>query len=369
MSNKTPPVVSTRGRVRLVNLALLLASTATALLLGELVLRLLGWNPMYVSPERDRFWRYDALLGWAHVPGQEGVLETPQFRISVLINHLGLRDREHLYERPSGVKRILVLGDSFAWGYGVEAEERFSQRLETSLGVEVINAGVSGYSTDQELLWLKAEGVKYEIDFILLVLAGNDIGDNHRQLVHNIYYKPQFVSEGGQLVLQGYPAPRTSPQGRLTYWLSQRSALAFFLVQRYFDLQFSYREIRGDSRQVEASANGPDTAAGPFDLTIALLAEMRTIAESRDIPFMIVATKRWWNAPPGATYEDFIAALRAEHYLVLDVETVPGFDAEAMVIPGDGHWNPAGHEFVAELIQNLIETQQLLNESVSAAPR
>lgn len=369
MLSKTPSGVNTRGRGRLLNLALLVGSTATALVLSEIVLRLMGWNPMYVSPERDRFWRYDPLLGWAHLPRQEGVLETPQFRISVRINHQGLRDREHLYERPSDVKRILVLGDSFAWGYGVEAEDRFSQRLETSLGVEVINAAVSGYGTDQELLWLRTEGVKYEFDFMILVLAGNDIGDNHRQLVHAIYYKPQFVSEGNQLVLQGYPAPRTSPQGRLAYWLSQRSALAFFLVQRYFDLQSSYQDLRGDSRMAEASANGPDTASRPFDLTIALLAEMRRIAESRDVPFVIVATKRWWNAPSGATYQDFIAALRAGRYLVLDVETVPGFDTEAMVIPGDGHWNPAGHEFVAEQIQNLIETQQLLDESGSAAPR
>jgi hypothetical protein len=235
--------------------------------------------------------------------------------------------------------------------------------------VEVINAAVSGYSTDQELLWLRTEGVKYEFDFMILALAGNDIGDNHRQLVHTIYYKPQFVSDGDQLALQGYPAPRTSPQGKLAYWLSQRSALAFFLVQRYFDLQSSYQDFRGNSREAEASANGPDIASRPFDLTIALLDEIRRIAESRDAPFVIVATKQWWNAPPGATYQDFIAALRAERYSVLDVETVPGFDTETMVIPGDGHWNPAGHEFVAEQIQNLIGTQQLLNESESAAPR
>jgi lysophospholipase L1-like esterase len=361
--------VSTHGRGRLVNVGLLLASTAAALVLSEMVLRLMGWSPMYVSPERDRFWRYDPLLGWAHLPGQEGVLETPQFRISVRINDRGLRDREHPYERTSGVRRILLLGDSFAWGYGVEADERFSQRLETSLGVEVINAAVSGYSTDQELLWLRTEGVKYEFDFIVLALAGNDIGDNHRQLLHSIYYKPHFVREGNQLILQGYPAPRTSPQGRLTYWLSQRSALAFFLIQRYFDFQSTYQELRSDSQEAEASAPDPDTASRPFDLTISLLAEIRKIADSRDVPFVIVATKRWWNAPSGVTYQDFIAALQADRYWVLDVEAAPGFDPESMVIPDDGHWNPAGHEFVAEQVQTLIGTQLWLDESNSAAPR
>ena len=115
MISKTPGV-NTRGRSRLLNLALLVASIAAALVVGEIVLRLMGWTPMYVSPERDRFWRYDPLLGWAHLPEQLGVLETQQFRISVRINHRGLRDREHSYQRPSGIERILLLGDSFAWG-------------------------------------------------------------------------------------------------------------------------------------------------------------------------------------------------------------------------------------------------------------
>jgi hypothetical protein len=114
-----------------------------------IALRLSGWSPMYVSPERERFWIYDSLLGWAHQPGQENLFTTKQFHTNVRINREGLRDREHSYERTNNTRRILVIGDSFAWGYGVEEDQRFSQLLETSLGVEVINAGVSGYSTDQ----------------------------------------------------------------------------------------------------------------------------------------------------------------------------------------------------------------------------
>ena len=109
----------------------------------------------------------------------------------------------------------------------------------------MINAGVSGYSTDQELLWYKNEGIKYETDLVILVIAGNDVGDNDRQLVNTIYYKPKFVIEEGQLVLTGYPVPKTSPQGRFIYSLSQRSALAYFLVQRYFDLLSLYRKTKG----------------------------------------------------------------------------------------------------------------------------
>ena len=117
----------------LINLSLIIISTLFALFLSEIALRLMGLNPLYVSPERDRFWKYDSLLGWAHEPGQEGIFETPQFRTVVRINENGLRDRPHSYERQNDIERILVLGNSFAWGYGVEESERFSQLLEKSL--------------------------------------------------------------------------------------------------------------------------------------------------------------------------------------------------------------------------------------------
>lgn len=345
----------------LINLSLIILSTIFALFLSEIALRLMGNNPLYVSPERDRFWKYDSLLGWAHQPGQEGMFETPQFSTVVRINENGLRDREHSYERQNDIERILVLGDSFAWGYGVEESERFSQRLEEALDVEVINAGVSGYSTDQELLWYRTEGIKYETDLVILLVAGNDVGDNDQELVNTIYYKPKFVIEEGQLVPIGYPVPKTSPKGRFIYSLSQRSALAYFLVQRYFDALSLYSRLNVKSDQTDSSVSDTNTDKEPFKLTIALIGEMRKIAESRNAKFMVVATDRWWNHPAEETYEDFVSTMQSEGFLVLDVESIRGFDPEKMLIPNDGHWNQSGHEFVAEKIKELIETHQLLS--------
>ncbi len=256
------------------------------------------------------------------------------------------------------IKRILVIGDSFAWGYGVEETQRFSQLLETSMGVEVINAGVSGYSTDQELLWLKGEGIKYETDLVILVFAGNDIGDNDQQLVSTIYYKPQFVREEGHLILKGYPVPKTGPEGRFVYSISQRSALAYFLVRRYFDLHSFYSNLKNNSDTVSASAASISPAKDSFGLSIALLDEVRKTADSMGAKFMIVATDRWWNDPSGETYKDFIDTLQTEGYLVLDVESMPGFDPGEMLIPNDGHWSSAGHEFVAKKIKEFIESNQ-----------
>lgn len=316
---QTGKAVKMSRRGILINLSLIIFSILFALFLSEVALRLIGVEPLYVSPERDRFWKYDPLLGWAHEPGQEGIFETPQFRTVVRINENGLRDRQHSYERQNDGKRILVLGDSFAWGYGLEESERFSQLLEKSLDVEVINAGVSGYSTDQELLWYKNEGVKYDTDLVILVLAGNDVGDNERQLVNTIYYKPKFVIDGGELVLTGYPVPKTSQQGRFIYFLSQRSALAYFLIQQYFDILSFYGKITVHSAKSNSAASTLHSVRKPFELTIALIDEIRHIAESRKAKFMIVTTDRWWNYPSEETYQDFVTLLQSDGFLVLDV--------------------------------------------------
>jgi len=344
----------------LINVSLIVLSILFALTLSEIALRVMHFSPMYVSPERDRFWKYDSLLGWAHEPGQEGRFETPQFHTVVRINDKGLRDRSHSYERQNGIKRILVLGDSFAWGYGVEESERFSQLLEKSMGVEVINAGVSGYSTDQEWLWYRSEGIKYEADLVILVVAGNDVGDNDQQLVSTIYYKPKFVLEDDELVLTGYPVPKTSPRGRFVYSLSQHSALAYFLVQRYFDTLSLYGKLKVSSAHRNSPGSAMSVPTEPYKLTITIIDEMRDMAESRKAKFMIVTTDRWWNSPSSENYQDFITTLRTKNFLVLDVESMPGFDSEEMLIPDDGHWNQTGHEFVAEKIKALIDSHRLL---------
>ena len=77
---------------------------------------------------------------------------------------------------------------------------------------------------------------------------------------------------------------------------------------------------------------------------------------------MIVTTDRWWNSPSRETYKAFINTLRTEGFLVLDVESMPGFDPEIMLIPNDGHWNQSGHEFVAEKVKAFIKRSQLLSE-------
>ena len=145
---------------------------------------LLAWWKPQVS-RQPSLWRFDDRLGWHHVPGASGWMRRPEFEVEMRINADGLRDREYPLDRPSGGWRLLVFGDSFVEGWGVQAEDAVSSRLEARLQseapgtpVEAINFGVAGYGTDQELLLFEQSGRRYRPDQVLLFFYANDLINN-----------------------------------------------------------------------------------------------------------------------------------------------------------------------------------------------
>lgn len=130
-------------------------------------------------------WKYASIMkrvaripemGHEHVPDTRARL----MGVDVAINARGLRDRDFDYENPDGVGRILMLGDSLTFGWGVAAEHTVSKRLEQRLNAsasgrfEVINAGVGNYNTAMEVAWFLNEGVRYEPDLVVLNYFIND---------------------------------------------------------------------------------------------------------------------------------------------------------------------------------------------------
>ena len=150
---------------------------------------------------------YDAQLGWRNEPAVRSLT----YGQPMSQNRFGLRGGELLIEKSEGRKRILVLGDSFAWGYGVGNEETFSAVLEEQLGSEkweVINAGVSGWGTDQEYLYLAQEGFRYKPDVVVVAyFFGNDPMNNG---VSKFYGrdKPVFLNTDLELANSPVPKPR-----------------------------------------------------------------------------------------------------------------------------------------------------------------
>lgn len=114
------------------------------------------------------------------IPG----LKTGFVRSQVAINSCGMRDQERPIAKPPGTFRIALLGDSFAFGWGVEQEQTFAARLETKLNTraspdrrfEVLNFGVPGYSTFQEVARFEESGLDFDPDVVLVFFVDNDFG-------------------------------------------------------------------------------------------------------------------------------------------------------------------------------------------------
>jgi hypothetical protein len=98
-------------------------------------------------------------------------------------NSLGLRDGEISIEKPDGVFRVLVVGDSYVEGWGAQDNEVFTEVAEknlqdTGLNIEVINAGVASYSPTLELDWLRLYGMSLNPDLVIMMVDVNDFHDD-----------------------------------------------------------------------------------------------------------------------------------------------------------------------------------------------
>jgi hypothetical protein len=190
---------------RSVRFLVILGGVAAGLLIAEVGLRVIGFRYLNLSQE-------DRDVGFALRPGAEGWWQR-EGNTYIKINSAGLRDREHSLPKPPNTLRIAVLGDSFAEALQVPMESAFwavaEQRLQGSEAVggrrvEVINFGVSGFSTARELITLRRRVWQYSPDIVvLLVTTSNDVRDNSRRLSREYYNQPlpYFVYKDGALVL------------------------------------------------------------------------------------------------------------------------------------------------------------------------
>jgi hypothetical protein len=184
------------------NLALIFFGFVAGGMLFEIGLRIVGVS--YPS-----FYTWDEYRVYALRPRAEGWSQT-EGKAYIKINSAGLRDREHTKVKPANTLRIAILGDSYAEAMQVSMKDAFWTVLERELGkcpeidgrqVEVINFGVAGYGTAQELMTFRHRVWDYSPDIVILaVVTGNDVVNNSRTL-EAYKMRPFFTYKGGNLVV------------------------------------------------------------------------------------------------------------------------------------------------------------------------
>ena len=132
---------------------------------------LYAWHRNIIQFSRE-CGRYDARLGYTLRPGVCR-FENPEFSTEYRINSAGLRDDEASLDAP----KIIVLGDSFAMGWGVEQQQAFPQILEASLETPVLNAAVSSFGTARASVLL-SQLDRSRLKILIIQYCANDFDEN-----------------------------------------------------------------------------------------------------------------------------------------------------------------------------------------------
>jgi lysophospholipase L1-like esterase len=390
------------------NLLLAIAALLAAFLICELLLRLLGISyPVF-------HWT-DPVRGVSLIPGAQGDLTDRGRHIRVEINRDGFRGPDATLERPAGTYRIALLGDSYVQGFDVVYDQTVGEVLERRLAtlrgspVEVLNFGVGGYGTGQELLTLQHKVWKYSPDLVLLLVTpGNDISDNSRPLKRYDYI-PYYVFRDSSLVLDTnfLQSPGYQTRALWTGWLQgviQHSRLVQLLnrvrhVQRRERLRNDAAEESQDGGRLADILRPPTTPEWQtaWAVTEGLLRMMRDECKRKHVPFAMVTLSNGLQVSPlRDKKKEYLRRIAAPDFYYADRrlkefgqrEGIPVFNLAPTMSPmaeqrqvyfhsfedqlGIGHWNREGHrvagELIAEWVQSL-ESRVKRRDTKSSTPR
>jgi hypothetical protein len=325
----------------------------------------------YVAPHASR--------GWQNRPNARVDYGEPEFSIVVEHNAWGFRSPPVTPEKPDGVFRVLSLGDSMTYGIGVQQDETFSAVLQSlDPRLEVINTGVNGYGTSQELLLLREDGLQFHPDLVLVAFFWND--------VENSYLRdfPAFKLADGELI---YPergpevdlaAPPPPPKRRVSYAL--RGSYAYrFLSDRLKVLRYIAKDAVGmldDGTDLRA-----EDRPAAWELEFALLREIDRLARENGARILIMVIPDQVQIEPDASVvgfgpDDYDVQGRLQEFgeregiAILDL--APALHAayqqagEPIYWKYDRHLKPPGQAAVARTICAEILRLGLLKESGQA---
>jgi lysophospholipase L1-like esterase len=288
-------------------------------------------------------WRYsraikrqsaNPAIGHEHTPGSRAQL----MGVDVAISSQGLRDRDFTPVPPAGRTRILMLGDSLTFGWGVPADRTYSKRLEQMLrqagyDVEVLNTGVGNYNTEMEVAYFLERGSKFQPQYVVLNYFINDAEPTPR-------YESSFFARHSRAFV--YFSSRVDAAMRQAN-VAQRSDWQGYYASLYKDAD--------GMRRVGAAVERLAAHCKEHGIKL-LVANYPELRNPRDYPFPYVneAVERV-AAANGLEYFNLLPAVR-------DMEP-----ASLWVTRPDPHPSAAAHEAFANALFRIFETR------LGASPR
>ncbi|MBI3925019.1 MAG: hypothetical protein HY319_05720 [Armatimonadetes bacterium] len=340
-------------RIALRRIALVLLSTLLTLAVCEGLLRLVDYPPALFFP-----WESDRETAYKFAPHLHQRMISPQYDVLFETNSLGLRSPE------VGIKqgpRVLVLGDSFTCGYGVEEPETFCGLLRRRLEVDLVNAGIGGWELIHQLHYVRAHLAELQPDLVVLVVyLGNDI-------IGNLSWESR---PGNELVSRLAPFPEHKPKTpklKILHdvWRFQRRVEARPPAQEWEPAKWALRILEREP--------GPEVARACAE-SGRILREIQAEVRKTGAELLVVfwserqlvdaaAGERWKARIPD--FDSKYDPLKPELYMeelctglgIAHVNlnrALRAADPERFYWRQDSHFNQLGHEFVADQLEPLV---------------
>lgn len=302
----------------------------------------------------------DEQLGWRHARNVSKVFTNEDGTKALVVqNGNGHRGTEYGARRSKEKIRIMFLGDSFTEGSQVNEEELFTTILErANPNWEVINAGVGGYGTVQEYLYLMNEGLHFNSDLVVLMVYENDFSDNCLSYSPSMGPRPYADWRNGQLHLIedldwakfrrfGLPIP-------FQRFLHANSYLYYFINTRIFQV------MRGEPlRELEKYDLRNTDACAKSGILAEIVRRMHLLLRGTGSDLVLVAIPTFRDVTSGASKsaswvleictQENLRCLSLVEYLVQAAAAGerPYFDV-------DIHWTRKGHEIAARAIEEFL---------------
>lgn len=347
------------------NLLVVLATLAVTGAIGELVVRIAFKQQTVLFPRYHTDYRYGdyTIRGIRADSDFWHTSADGSWRFTT--NDKGLRDKRNFpYEKPPGVLRVLSLGDSHTQGYEVRQEATFSAVLERylvshSVQAQVLNAGVSGFGTAEELAYLIGEGYKYKPDVVVVGFYANDFDDNLKSGLFGLDERGRVVEKSKshlpgvkiQNVIYAVPGVR---------WLSENSyfySIAFNGVWAFFKSRLE-KQARFESAIGSASGRSEQEV----DLAVGLLERMSRFCAERNIRLIVVDIP---TMPAPYRFDSSVPDRMRQQLAHAGIELI---ESRALLGDLDGAAEfhvPHGHNHISELTHAMIGVK--LGEKI--APR
>ncbi|MHC4997230.1 MAG: SGNH/GDSL hydrolase family protein [Planctomycetota bacterium] len=312
-------------------LALLLVSSLLSLVVMELFVRAF----LTVRNVGPAFTVYDPDYGKALKKNFTATRYTPEFKMRITLNSHGFRGPE---PEPMNPRRILLLGDSFTMGYGVDDGEEYPALVRAALeksspgDFSVINTGMGSNGNGRWIKFLREEADRYGPELVVLQFCSNDFLDNTNERLFE-------RSEAGELIELPVPAPG----------MRRRLQIA---VEGVPGLAYSY--LVGLTRQVSWPARAPSVEfeAARFirenRLLIGLSEEALAICQGHGWPVLVILVA--FEGERLDKMRQFCSA-RNIPTLVIPIQR----ERPEFYYKRDGHWNATGHQFVAQQVLEALK--------------